>query len=1019
MISRKYVVSVAILLLILLPNSLVRLPATQFSSAQPPQGNWIVSGQELVQNQSITLNGNLTVESGGNLTLRNVNLTMNAQYNGEYEILVQPGGSIYIYDSVIADSNSIYRFYFIANGSNFVLENSTLHGVGWCSPTVYSNSQTTECVDQPLSQLQSGLVVGTNQAKIEDNLISGNFIGTIVTGSHETIEGNQFTYNDLFALGGYGSSYDSILNNTFVQNPTIYQNQVIYFNVAQNDTFVSNTVVENDTSSIGTNASLSFNARTDGIRLTNSIDSVIENNNISVANIAVFLISSSNSIVVNNNLTNGETGVSILLGGVNTRIERNHIVATPVRGGATYGIYANLAHNSVIDNNTITGDVSEGVYFDHTSNSSLLNNNISQTAKAALALMVFLSSENNSIIGNTARDAQFGMILIGSSYQNLIARNELYADHSITIEGASSNRIFLNNLHDFKGTTGGPYDSGRNIWYNGTEGNYWSYYTGQDQNGNGIGDEQYSRTIVPPNGSEPYYLLNPALITPAAVLPIKPIALPVSGPYNPLLVNITNKVIQIDSGSFPGSLIANSTLLMGKTGPVNFGSGEVTILNSKLIDEGYGFGFNCVGATQCTSILIKNSTLDGAYLADLNAVNITIEDSVITDSAGDGAVSIQGYPTSVTFVNDTISGQANGIRVNPTSISGNVSILGNNISNIIAYAIIVATTSARSIIIANNSIVNCLTLGIAPTANALVMGNRVFGDDQVPLLLGNNSTVYGNTVSDSQNSLSVSGNGNTIYGNNFVNDSNAAYVAGSGNSIYENNFVNVSGNPYDTTGNNNWSYKGEGNYWSSYTGTDANLDGIGDTPFVIGNGAQDNFPFMQPNGWLTKFYLTVQTNLPSPIAFQINGSSFNTETGGAGTFTLGYVTSYALTFPQTVTLSNGTVMVFSHWSDGSTSASRNLLLSSNSTVQVFYQKQSEQHTTTTSASTSVSSSRSSSATASGSNTLTESFSVTTSSKTSSQTTSVVVPPSYTLFIVVGAFAVIIAATTVLALRRKR
>ena len=36
----------------------------------------------------------------------------------------------------------------------------------------------------------------------------------------------------------------------------------------------------------------------------------------------------------------------------------------------------------------------------------------------------------------------------------------------------------------------------------------------------------------------------------------------------------------------------------------------------------------------------------------------------------------------------------------------------------------------------------------------------------------------------------------------------------------------------------------KGNYWSSYNGTDANLDGVGDTPYIIDDYNQDNYPLM-------------------------------------------------------------------------------------------------------------------------------------------------------------------------------
>jgi nitrous oxidase accessory protein NosD len=43
-----------------------------------------------------------------------------------------------------------------------------------------------------------------------------------------------------------------------------------------------------------------------------------------------------------------------------------------------------------------------------------------------------------------------------------------------------------------------------------------------------------------------------------------------------------------------------------------------------------------------------------------------------------------------------------------------------------------------------------------------------------------------------------------------------------------------------------WDYGQVGNYWSDYTGTDSNGDGIGDTPYIIDEKNQDRYPLMAP-----------------------------------------------------------------------------------------------------------------------------------------------------------------------------
>lgn len=132
-------------------------------------------------------------------------------------------------------------------------------------------------------------------------------------------------------------------------------------------------------------------------------------------------------------------------------------------------------------------------------------------------IAMYLWTSNNSIMNNTFTDSIVGILLSGDSntlIRNYISNNEEGIFFGVNTPGNDPLNIILN-LNSFVKNDvqfSGCFCEESNIaeaihtWDNGKQGNYWSDYSGKDENNDGIGDTPY---IIDSLNQDRYPLMEP------------------------------------------------------------------------------------------------------------------------------------------------------------------------------------------------------------------------------------------------------------------------------------------------------------------------------------------------------------------------------------------------------------------------------------------------------------------------------------------------------------------------------
>ena len=249
----------------------------------------------------------------------------------------------------------------------------------------------------------------------------------------------------------------------------------------------------------------------------------------------------------------------------------------------------------------------------------------------------------------------------------------------------------------------------------------------------------------------------------------------------------------------------------------------------------------------------------------VNAVNISGTVNIYSGTYSENVVinrsmTLIGEDEYSTIVDGNLVGSVISISNSVVSISG---LTVHNSGSTIANAGIIVTSSEiifSSLIIQNNY--NGIIL--LNTENSEIYLSTITGNSFSGIALeinSNNNLIAGNTISNNNigiylnntfdNEISKYNDGIKEHWNEIENNDYGIYSLENSinNNIYYNNLQENDQNAIDL-GTNIWDDGQRGNYWDDYTGEDANGDGIGDTPYPIPGGSnQDNYPLMSPNGY--------------------------------------------------------------------------------------------------------------------------------------------------------------------------
>ncbi len=373
----------------------------------------------------------------------------------------------------------------------FILRNSQLNGSPYVVGIRLVNTTNAVLANNSITYCDFGIF----QSDSVNNTIIGNVIEgcnsygiCISTGENNSLISNRVTFN---RYSGFKIQYSS--NNLLESNDAEDNREGFYFSQCENQTLIWNKAYRNNVT---------------GFYFSGTTNCTLINNTASQNTYGFYLyLNSKSNLLLNNEADRNEyCGFQI-----SYYCDNNTLINNTATENQNLGFRVYQSNNNTFTDNIAQWNTQWGYLVFHSDFNILTTNKASDNGHVGFELM---SSDHNYLEGNIARNSKEDGFALSSSRFNNLTENIAIDNIGVGIDLLYSyNNMIFSNIFLRNNETPQGYDllEYNNIWSFNGQGNYWSDYSGNDSNNDGIGDTPYNITgnVIDPHPL--FYAVHPSL----------------------------------------------------------------------------------------------------------------------------------------------------------------------------------------------------------------------------------------------------------------------------------------------------------------------------------------------------------------------------------------------------------------------------------------------------------------------------------------------------------------------------